>query len=288
MRNVILTSAAMLSTLCVQAQPTPPAPPVPPAPPAAADQMLRAMTLVTGGSFLGIGVREVETDRVKDLKLKEERGVEITTVDADSPAAKAGLQKGDVVLEFNGQRVEGVAQFIRMVRETPGGRTARLQIVRNGATQTVAATVAERRPSTWGASGEMKGFTMPRIVIPDTPRPVMSWRAGALGIEAESLEGPLARYFGVKEGVLVRSVAKESVAEKAGLRAGDVIIKVGDTSVDSPQDISTAIRDRGDKKIVSLTVMREKKETPLVVTFDDAAPARRAPARSVRVQEFRF
>jgi serine protease Do len=285
MTKGILTGVALLASLTVQGQPTPPAPPPPPA--ERADGIARIF-MVEGGSFLGIGVREVEADRVKELKLKEERGVEITTVDSDSPAAKAGLQKGDVVLEFNGQRIEGMMQFVRMVRETPGGRTAKLLISRNGATQTITATVAERRPGAW--PGDARTFAMPRITIPDIPRPVMSWRAGTLGIEAESLEGALAQYFGVKEGVLVRSVAKESAAEKAGLRAGDVIVKVGDEAVDSPQDISNALRSQGDKKgekkTVGLTVMRERKETPVSVTIEE--PARRAPARSVRAQEYRY
>lgn len=240
-----------------------------------------------GGSFLGIGVREVVAERVKELKLKEERGVEVTAVDDDSPASKAGLQKSDVVLEYNGQRVEGVSQFVRMVRETPAGRVVKLQLMRGGALQTVTATVAERDGAKWGGG---RAVMIPRMVLPDMPRPVMSWKAGMLGIEGESLEGPLAQYFGVKEGVLVRSVMKDSVAEKAGLRAGDVIVKVGGQAVDSPQEVSNALRERGDQKTVTLSVMREKKETSLAVTFDEAAPEKRkpAPARSVRVQEYRF
>jgi serine protease Do len=281
MKNGFLTGAAVLISLAgAHVLPAQPAAPPPPEP------LVQAMTVLAGGSFLGIGVREVNAERVQELKLKEERGVEITTIDADSPAAKAGLQKGDVVLEYNGQRVEGVSQFVRMVRETPAGRAAKLLVSRNGATQTIAATVAERKAMS--LSGNSRTFTMPRITLPDTPRPVMSWRTGQLGIEAEPLEGQLAQHFGVKEGVLVRSVAKESVAEKAGLKAGDVIIKVGEESVSSPQDISSAMRDRGEKKTVALTVMRERKESALSITFDESAPAKRAPARSVRVQEFRF
>ena len=273
MRWVVWCAAAGLAV----AQPNPPEPP-----------RAAPMLLSESGSFLGIGVREVDAGRVKELKLKEERGVEVTAVDADSPAAKAGLQKSDVVLEYAGQRVEGVSQFIRMVRETPAGRTVKLQVMRGGAVQMVTAAVAERPAGRWPGGG--RALVLPRLQLPDTPRPVMSGRAGSLGIEAEPLEGPLAQYFGVKQGVLVRSVAKESAAEKAGLRAGDVIVKVGDEAVDSPQAVSNALRERGEKKTVSLLVMREKKETSLAVTFDEAGGERRkpAPARSVRVREFEF
>ena len=76
----------------------------------------------SGGSYLGIGVAEVDAERAKALNLKEVRGVEVKSVDDNSPAAKAGLKEGDVVLEYNGQRIEGTEQFVRLVRETPVDR----------------------------------------------------------------------------------------------------------------------------------------------------------------------
>ena len=105
------------------------------------ERRAREMVVMTrgGGSFLGVAVIEVTAERAKALKLGEERGVEITKVDDDSPASKAGLKVGDVVLEYQGQRVEGTEQFIRMVRETPSGRNAKLAVSRNGAVQTLMA-----------------------------------------------------------------------------------------------------------------------------------------------------
>jgi serine protease Do len=127
---------------------------------------------------------------------------------------------------------------------------------------------------------------------PDLPRPYMGLRSGMIGIEAEGLEGQLAQYFGVKEGVLVRAVLKGSPAEKAGLKAGDVIIKADATGVESPKDLTNAVRSRGNKKSVPLTLMREKKEMSLVVTFEEeqGQNERRGPARRVSRQEeeFRF
>src|SRR5579883_3216932 len=79
-------------------------------------------------SYLGVDVIEVEKERARALNLKDEYGVEITRLDEEGPAAKAGLKKGDVVLEFNGQRVEGTQQFVRLVRETPVGRNIRLLV----------------------------------------------------------------------------------------------------------------------------------------------------------------
>ena len=70
-------------------------------------------------SYIGLGVAEIDAERAKALNLKEERGVEVKSVTENSPAAKAGIKTGDMVLEYNGQRVEGMDQFSRLVRETP-------------------------------------------------------------------------------------------------------------------------------------------------------------------------
>ena len=226
-----------------------------------------------GGSYLGIGVQDVDSGRLRELKLKEERGVEVTAVEEDSPAGRAGLRKGDVVLEMNGQRVEGVEQFVRMVREMPVGREAKLQVSRNGEVQTLTAKVAQRK--SWTFPGDRAvvipaipgGNGMPRATMPDMPRATMSWRNGSLGVEAEALKGGFAEFFGVKQGVLIRSVSKGSPAEKAGLKAGDVIVRVNEKGVDSPADIAAIMRERGDRKTINVVIVREKREMPVTVTL---------------------
>src|ERR1019366_3458031 len=92
---------------------------------------------VGGGSYIGVMMQEIDSERAKALKLHEEGGVEITVVEQDSPAEKAGLKVGDVVLKYNGQRVEGMQQFARMVHETPAGREVKIEISRAGAAQSV-------------------------------------------------------------------------------------------------------------------------------------------------------
>ena len=95
------------------------------------------MVVSRGGSYLGVGAIDVDEERAKALKLKDAAGVEIKSVDDDSPAAKAGLKEGDVVLEFNGQKVEGTEQFARLVRETPAGRQVPVAIWRFSASRYV-------------------------------------------------------------------------------------------------------------------------------------------------------
>src|SRR5579864_6497722 len=121
---------------------------------------------LTGGTYLGVNLCEISSDRARELKLKEAYGAEITRVEENSPAEKAGLKTGDVVLEYNGQRVEGMEQFGRLVRETPAGREVRLLISRNGATQTIPATVAARKVKAMN----FPGVEIPEIHIPDMPQ----------------------------------------------------------------------------------------------------------------------
>jgi len=215
----------------------------------------------TATSFLGVMIQEVGSDRAKELRLPEEAGVEITRVDPNSPAASAGLMTGDVVLQYGGQKVEGLEQFSRLVRETPTGREVKLQIFRNGAAQTVTAKIASRPGPQLALPAEPFNLR-----LPDTARDLLS-RRNAMGIEGESLNGQLADYFGVKEGVLVRSVAKNSAAEKAGIKAGDVITRVGDAKVSTPSDIATHLRTlRGQS--VPVAVTRERREMTLSVSIE--------------------
>jgi serine protease Do len=258
-----------------------PQPPEPPEPPQA---MVWQMGFPAGsGSFLGIGVAEIDNERAKALNLSEARGVEITQVEQDGPAAKAGLQKSDVVLEYNGQRVEGTEQFVRLVRETPVGRAVKLSISRNGSVQSVTATTASRKSSKTRTAEPFR-FVMPEIHIPDVPKAYMGMRSTAIGIEAEPVDSQLAEFFGVKEGVLVRSVIKGSAAEKAGLKAGDVITKVEGEKVASPREITSVLRSKRGQRTLPLTVVRERREMTLNVTVEEetaprhpAAPAPPAP-----------
>ena len=252
----------------------------------------RRVAVHSGGSYLGVGVVEIDAERAKELKLKEDRGVEIKSVDDDSGAAKAGLKVGDVILEYNGQRVEGQAQFMRLVQETPVGRTCTLLISRNGATQTLTVTIGTRKGA-WFSGDFSEGFAyatpMPPMPpfpsqpprMPDVPRTFMTWRSSAVGIESESLGSQLAEYFGVKEGVLVRSVIKGSAAERAGLKAGDVIVKVDGEKVATPREISGALRSTRSKKTVAFTVVRNRKEMNLSITLDESSEWRSSEDRQV-------
>ena len=277
----------VLAAAAAWAQPAPPTPPTPPA------RAVQRLTITNGeGSYLGIGTADIGSDRAKALKLKEESGAEVTKVYEDSPAAKAGFKESDVVLEFNGQAVQGTEQLARMVRETPPERQVKIVVWRNGAAQTLTATIGTRKGGLSVMSGPGRIMTFPEIAIPqfnmpDIPRFQMNWQNPRLGIIGEALgqEAQLADFFGVKEGVLVKSVEKDSAAEKGGIKAGDVVVKVGDSKITSTEEITKALRSlKGGKTTLNVVVVRNKKETTIAVTIEGQGSGLfRSVAAAVRV-----
>lgn len=234
------------------------------------------LALAPGSAFLGVDIEDVTADRMAALKLKEERGVEIKVVDQDAPAGKAGLKVGDVILEFNGQRVESSLTLRRMIRETPPGRAVKLGISRDGQPLTVTATLADRNKMWAKEKGKIKIKSVPRIAI--APRALEMPNFDVLvrttssrnGLQVENLTHQLGEFFGVKngEGVLVRSVETNSPAEAAGIRAGDVIVKVEGERIADTGGWRSAMRRHKSGK-VSLGVVREKREQSLSITIPE-------------------
>jgi serine protease Do len=219
------------------------------------------------GSYLGIWVWEIDAARAKELRLPQPGGIEVTLVSAGSPADLAGMKAGDVIDVYNGQKVDSIEHFSRLVRETPGGKPVKIQIVRNGTPQVLTAKI-----ETISAAERPGPITAPRSSLPqadrqDVPRSLMTWRSPVLGVEAEPLFGQLAGYFGVTEGVLVRTVTPGSPAEKADMKAGDVITRINKSPVTTPAEIAARLR-TVTSPAVAVTTMRERKEITLTVTLE--------------------
>jgi hypothetical protein len=221
------------------------------------------------GSYLGIDITDVTPERLSALKLKDERGAEVTIVDQDAPAGKAGIKEHDVILTINGTTVESAAQLRRMIRETPPGRVVTLGISREGQPLTVKVQLADRRKSfAYNFANKDLHIQIPPIpAMPDLDLPVsvvVVHSAMRSGLAVESITPQLGEFFGVKDGrgVLVRSVEKGSQAEKAGFRAGDVIIRVNGQAVQDASDFSHAIRSKSGGT-VEVVIVRDKKEQTL-------------------------
>ena len=228
------------------------------------------------GTWLGVETQEITSDKAKELKLPAERGVLLQRIVADSPAAKGGLKENDVITEINGQRVEGAAQFRRMIHEIPAGRAAQFTVWRDGRAQTITVTLgkSEERGNIWVQTFP-RTFQLPEIQIPDFHNyPGMDWgyelfpgSRPRLGIDAEDLSGQFGNYFGAPdgEGVLVREVNPGSPAEKAGLKAGDVITSLNGERIRSLGDLREKLAAKREDKTVKLGILRNRSEMSVTV-----------------------
>jgi serine protease Do len=246
----------------------------------------RPNVMVLDGRGAQLGVR------VSDVDLKDPSGVRIDDVDPDSPAEKAGLREGDVVVEFDGERVRSARQFTRLVQETPDGRTVKIAVMRNGQKQTLEATPENRVTIDFGADADRLREEVERSLrefrveppifryddrgprrfeyrLPERVMPFMGSR-GRLGVTVQSLTPELEEYFGARNGgVLVSSVTPDSAAAKAGLKAGDVITSINGRSVTGSGELMRELRDlSGD---VTVGILRDKQEMTLKAVLTSAS-----------------
>jgi serine protease Do len=227
-------------------------------------------------SYLGVDIADISADRVATLKLKEEQGVEVTMVDQDAPAGKAGIKEHDVILSMNGTPVESKSQLQRMIHETPAGRVVTLGLSRDGQPVTIKVQLGDRR-SEFHHIAKSKDddefhFEMPTIPSMDFDIPSVSvvvvQSSPRSGLMVENLTPQLGEFFGAKDGkgVLVRSVERGSRAEKAGLRAGDVIVRLGEQPVHDTSDFTHALHNRSAGS-VNVEVIRDRKSQTLTIAL---------------------
>ena len=265
-----------------------PEPPAPPAPPEASEMVspipgtfdldAQLAEIGMGSAWMGVAIEEVSDDKAKELKLPAVRGVLLTEVQDDSPAAKAGLKPGDVITEYDGERVEGTTAFRRMIRETPPGRTVRLTYWRDAQSQSASVELESRRDEMQVAIQRAMPpefvYRSGRVRNMPPGMPMMFGRTPRLGIEAMDLSGQLGEYFGAPdgEGVLVTDVLADTPAAKAGLKAGDVITKLDGDRVHDVGELRAKLGEKHDEKSVTLTLLRKGTEMSLTVEPQQPAP----------------
>jgi serine protease Do len=253
--------------------------------PAASGAEARRVEIVRmGGAHLGVQLADVGKPDVARLKLSEERGALVKSVDSDTPAEKAGLKEGDVILRYQGEAVQGAAQLARLVRETPPGRTVSLEVSRGGAVQKLSATLEEGKggPLRLGDIEVPTPPMPPMPPMPPIPPDAFRWEDGLwgkghamlfprhghgprrLGIEYQEVSGQLARFFRLPDerGLLVTSVDEDGPAAKAGLKAGDVILKFGSKDVRNAEDLRHEVMHAASQE-VTITVQRDGKPLDL-------------------------
>jgi len=230
--------------------------------------------------YLGVDVADVDQDKAQALKLKEVRGAVITLIDHDAPAGQMGLKVNDVVIQLNGQQVEGAEQLRRMLREIPPGRKVSMEISRDGNIQTVAVELADRKAmehDVWNKLGNGDDvFAQPQGMgilagggdaLPGVFRMPLFGSTLNVGVMVEPLTSQMAEYLGVQSGLMVKQVARKSEAAAAGLKAFDVILKVGTDSVTNVAGWDRALR-ANQGKPVQVTVLRDRKQQTLTLQVD--------------------
>lgn len=226
-----------------------------------------------GSAYLGVHIDDVTPERAAALKLADPSGAVITDLDQDGPACKAGLKENDVIVIFNGSKVANPSELANLIHATAAGSTVPLVVIRDGQKKDVKVTLGNLGAIVARANAGGRPTTaMPPIhfsggMAPDIEIPSVTALSARHGIVVESLSPQLGDFFGVPRGsgVLVRSVAKGSSAETAGLKAGDVIVKVNGEPVHDIVDWRHTLHGRSGK--TSISFIRDKHEQTVDVTL---------------------
>lgn len=269
-------------------QAAPAAPGTPAAPADAPDAQAEfSETLFAEGNYLGVRVEELTRENAKAYGLSgEPRGVGVTQVLKGSPAERAGLRERDVIVRFDGEAVTSMRKLTRLITESSPEHTARVTVLRGGSEQELSVTLARRELLAPAAAGDLVG----RFDLGDVKRLGDEWKLKAdewgKGFEAFGGDGPgafalassrrigvtttalgkqLADYFGVSHGVLVSSVESGSPADKAGLKAGDVLTEADGKQIDDASDLVRALGAKEEGE-VTLTFVRDKQRKTVRVT----------------------
>jgi serine protease Do len=251
------------------------------------DDARRIFRFSMSGAYLGVVLEEVEGGT---------RGVRVKNVEGETPAAKAGLKAGDVIVRFDGESIRSAAHLRRVIHETPAGRSVAIEVTRDGAPHKLTATLEEgkgRGSAFSDAWGKLAPFAVPSPAEPPEPPgapeppeapepPSLRWPDGdnafrfelfergprKLGIRYQPISGQLAKYFRLaeEEGVLVVSVDEGGPAAKAGMKAGDVILKIDGKAVRDEDDVRRSVRALESGKEATVSVQRDGKSLDLKIT----------------------
>ena len=217
---------------------------------------------IRSGAFLGVKMQEL-TDEVRDgLSIKPKSGVLINDVVEDSPAEKAGIEDGDVIVKFGRKKVTSPEQLSELVADAEAGDEVKIELYRDNKSKTVKVTLGD-----WSDQPAVS-FVTPGDFDFDFRGArsfVSAFRPFRLGVQVSELNEDLAPYFGVKkgEGILVLEVRDESSAEEAGVKAGDVIVDIAGNDIESIEDIHEAMSEMDTGDDFEMTVVRKKKKVTL-------------------------
>lgn len=231
--------------------------------------------------WLGVSLQRLTSELREAADISSDVGVLVTDVVEDSPAEKAGLEVGDVILKYDGKEVTSPRRLSKLVRKTAPDTKVKVDIARDGKKKTLTAKIGELDPEEaytikmFGDTGEKELFLdfdddLSLLGLPHIRR---SWLCSDLwlGVHTVELTEQLAEYFDIKDGrgVLISEVVAESPAEKAGLKAGDIIIKANGERIEDTPDLHEVIGDHEEEEEIELVVLRKGKEKKLKATLEE-------------------
>jgi len=223
--------------------------------------------------YVGVYMQELTKKLRKGLDIDVEDGVLVSGVEDDSPAESAGIKKGDVIVKFAGTDIASSDDLRKLVRKTEPGTKVDVELIRKGEKEKVQLTVGDL-PDDFHFAWSGDDFDWSDMHWAGSPRGFRALVMGPrLGVTTAELNTDLAGYFKAKpgEGVLVLEVSEESVAEAAGVKAGDVIQRVGDEKIGEVGDLREAIEDFEEGDTFDIAVLRQGKSQTLKATMDDSA-----------------
>ena len=253
-----------------------------------------AFTFDGGGSYLGVQTREVNRENFSQFGLRDVRGVAVEKVMENSPAAAAGIQTGDVIVRFNGEEVTSARKLTRLVGDVDPDHQAKVTVLRGGKEREFTATLGKRATPAFENgmfewSTPMGKLEMPDLKnlpelkdlpqgefprsfkVPNGEGKVFGFHTGGrqIGIGVTPLGKQLAAHFGVESGVLISEVREGSPAEKAGLKAGDIIVEADGAAVKGNMDLIRAVNAKKDGDVI-LTIVRNGGRQTITVTPEAA------------------
>lgn len=210
--------------------------------------------------YLGVVIQDVTPRLAREVELKVKEGAYVNDVVDESPAEAGGLEDGDVIIEYNGKKIELAEDLTNEVRKTKPGTKVQVTVDRKGEKKTLAVTVGKNR------------IHMPfAIAAPHAPRVMINRFGDIEGMDLMELNKQLGTYFEAPDGrgILVKEVEKESNAEKAGIKAGDVITKIGDESVEDIDDLYDAVKDVDEGEKISIDILRKGKKSTVSLEISE-------------------
>jgi C-terminal processing protease CtpA/Prc len=214
--------------------------------------------------WLGVSIQDMTGRLAKHMDVNTTEGALVRSVEEESPADEAGIKKDDIIIEVGGKKIADADDLREAVASNTPGAKVGIVIMRKNDRKTLSATL-ERSPRRQSFS---YAPTIPHT--PDLPMDVQVFvNTNRLGMSLSTLNKQLGKYFEAPDGrgVLVQEVEEDSPAQRAGIKAGDVIVEIGKERIEEPRDVHYALRDfsKGEKAPVNIIRKGEKKTLTLEV-----------------------